>query len=94
MLGSPLTTVTMDRGDIAAAYPELIRAAEGPVLDTSCACLLRLAAAVHEQGYKVVAHRRGGRRGAGRLRLVQGPEDPQRARRGGSGHPRCRSCAG
>ena len=52
-LGSHLTTVTMDRGAIAGAYPELIRAAEGPVLDTSCACLLRLAEAVHGQGYKV-----------------------------------------
>ncbi|WP_422931687.1 asparagine synthase (glutamine-hydrolyzing) [Singulisphaera sp. PoT] len=53
-LGSPLTTVTMNRSDIAAAYPELVMAAEGPVLDTSCACLLRLASAVHGQGYKVV----------------------------------------
>jgi len=53
VLGSPLTTVTMNRADIAAAYPELIRAAEVPVMDTSCACLLRLAAAVHGQGYKV-----------------------------------------
>jgi asparagine synthase (glutamine-hydrolysing) len=52
-LGSRLTTVTMDRGAIAGAYPELIRAAEGPVLDTACACLLRLAGAVHGQGYKV-----------------------------------------
>ena len=52
-LGSRLTTVTMDRDAIAGAYPELIRAAEGPVLDTSCACLLRLAGAVHGQGYKV-----------------------------------------
>jgi asparagine synthase (glutamine-hydrolysing) len=54
VLGSTLTTVTMNRADIAAAYPELIRAAEVPVMDTSCACLLRLAAAVHGQGYKVV----------------------------------------
>ncbi len=53
-LGSPLTTVTMNRSDIAGAYPELVRAAEGPVLDTSCACLLRLASSVHSQGYKVV----------------------------------------
>ncbi len=53
MLGSPMTTVTMNQGDIADAYPELIRAAEVPVMDTSCACLLRLAAAVHAQGYKV-----------------------------------------
>ena len=53
LLGSPLTTVTMNTESIAAAYPELIRAAEVPVMDTSCACLLKLAAAVHEQGYKV-----------------------------------------
>ena len=53
-LGSPLTLVTMNRDAIAGAYPELVRAAEVPVLDTSCACLLRLASAVHRQGYKVV----------------------------------------
>ena len=52
-LGSPMTTVTMNRSAIADAYPELIRAAETPVLDTSCACLLRLAGAVHDQGFKV-----------------------------------------
>ena len=54
MLGSPLFTTTVDRSGIAAAYPELVRAAEGPVLDTSCAALLRLAQSVHQQGYKVV----------------------------------------
>jgi asparagine synthase (glutamine-hydrolysing) len=54
VLGSPLTMVTMDRARIANAFPELTVAAEGPVLDTSCAALLRLASAVHEQGYKVV----------------------------------------
>ena len=43
----------MDRSGLADAFPELIRAAEGPVLDTSCAALLRLAQAVHHQGYKV-----------------------------------------
>ena len=48
-----LTTVTMDRSGIAGAFPDLIRAAEGPVLDTSCAALLRLAQSVHQQGYKV-----------------------------------------
>ncbi len=53
-LGSRLTTITMNRADIVAAYPELIRAAEGPVMDSSCACLMRLAGAVHAQGYKVV----------------------------------------
>jgi asparagine synthase (glutamine-hydrolysing) len=54
VLGSRLTTVTMDRAKIADTYPELVEAAEGPVLDTSCATLLKLAAAVHGQGYKVV----------------------------------------
>jgi asparagine synthase (glutamine-hydrolysing) len=53
VLGSPLHTVAMDRAGIAQTFPELIRAAEGPVLDTSCAALLRLAQAVHAQGYKV-----------------------------------------
>ncbi len=52
-LGSPLTTVMMDRSKIADAFPELTVAAEGPVLDTSCAALMRLAGAVHDQGYKV-----------------------------------------
>src|SRR5690606_7411682 len=53
VLGSPLTTVTMDRAKIAEAYPELVAATEGPVFDTSCACLMRLAGAVHGEGYKV-----------------------------------------
>jgi asparagine synthase (glutamine-hydrolysing) len=53
MLGSRLTTVVMDRSRLAEAFPELITAAEGPVLDTSCAALMKLAAAVHGQGYKV-----------------------------------------
>ncbi len=53
VLGSKLTMVTMDRARIVAAFPELVTAAEGPVLDTSCAALMRLAAAVHGQGYKV-----------------------------------------
>jgi asparagine synthase (glutamine-hydrolysing) len=52
-LGSPLATVTMNRSGIGATFPELIRAAEGPVVDTSCAALLRLAQSVHEQGFKV-----------------------------------------
>jgi asparagine synthase (glutamine-hydrolysing) len=53
VLGSPLTVVTMDKARIANAYPELTVAAEGPILDTSCAALMRLAEAVHGQGYKV-----------------------------------------
>ncbi len=54
VLGSKLTTVMMDRSEIVEAFPELIVAAEGPVLDTSCAALMQLAKAVHNQGYKVV----------------------------------------
>lgn len=53
VLGSKLTTVTMDKAQIASAFPELTVAAEGPILDTSCAALMRLAQAVHGQGYKV-----------------------------------------
>lgn len=52
-LGSPLTTVTMGKADVANAFPELVVAAEGPVMDTSCAALMKLANAVHGQGYKV-----------------------------------------
>jgi asparagine synthase (glutamine-hydrolysing) len=40
--------------DAINTYPELIRAAEGPVIDTSCAALLQLARRVHECGQKVV----------------------------------------
>src|SRR5262249_45428684 len=54
MLGSELFTSTVDHAGLVGAYPELVLAAEGPVLDTSCAALLRLAQSVHERGYKVV----------------------------------------
>jgi asparagine synthase (glutamine-hydrolysing) len=53
LLGSKLTTVSMRSRDIAEAYPELIRAAEGPVLDTSAACMIRLAQNVSQRGYVV-----------------------------------------
>ena len=53
LLGSPLSTVVMGRDQIAASYPELMRAAESPVLDTSCACMMRLAERVHQEGFKV-----------------------------------------
>jgi asparagine synthase (glutamine-hydrolysing) len=39
--------------EVLATYPQLIRAAEGPVVDTSCAALLLLAQEVHARGYKV-----------------------------------------
>ena len=40
--------------DALDTYPQLIRAAEAPVIDTSCAALLQLARRVHENGQKVV----------------------------------------
>jgi asparagine synthase (glutamine-hydrolysing) len=40
--------------DAVNTYPELIQAAEAPVIDTSCAALLQLARRVHECGQKVV----------------------------------------
>ena len=52
-LGSKLTTLVLDRSHLVDAFPELVTAAEGPVLDTSCAALMKLAATVHAQGYKV-----------------------------------------
>jgi asparagine synthase (glutamine-hydrolysing) len=39
--------------EVLNTYPELIDAAEGPVVDTSCAALLLLAREVHARGYKV-----------------------------------------
>ncbi len=40
--------------DALKTYPELIAAAEAPVIDTSCAALLQLARKVHECGQRVV----------------------------------------
>ena len=40
--------------DALATYPQLIAAAEAPVIDTACAALLQLAARVHDCGQKVV----------------------------------------
>ncbi len=40
--------------DALATYPQLIQAAEAPVIDTSCAALLMLAKRVHDCGQKVV----------------------------------------
>ncbi|HEX2549403.1 MAG TPA: asparagine synthase C-terminal domain-containing protein, partial [Gammaproteobacteria bacterium] len=53
LFGSSLTTVPIGAKDLVNAFPELIEASEGPVLDTSCAALLLLAKEVHRQGYKV-----------------------------------------
>jgi asparagine synthase (glutamine-hydrolysing) len=53
LLNSPLTTVQMTSRDIADGYPELIRAAEAPVLDTAASCTVRLAKVVRRNGFVV-----------------------------------------
>jgi asparagine synthase (glutamine-hydrolysing) len=52
-LGVKPTVVECGPAEVLETYPELIEAAEGPVVDTSCAALLRLARKVHDCGYKV-----------------------------------------
>jgi asparagine synthase (glutamine-hydrolysing) len=52
-VGVDPVVVTCSAADVLETYPELIRAAEGPVVDTSCAALLMLAREVHARGYKV-----------------------------------------
>ncbi len=42
------------KSDATETYPHLIRAAEAPVVDTSCAAMLQLAQRVHANGQKVV----------------------------------------
>ena len=53
LIGSENVVVDCGREEVLQTYPELIRAAECPVIDTSCAALLMLARAVHAHGYKV-----------------------------------------
>jgi asparagine synthase (glutamine-hydrolysing) len=45
--------VQVGDAEVLESYPELTRAAEVPVIDTSCTALLRLARSVHQHGYKV-----------------------------------------
>src|SRR5262249_47372977 len=52
-LGCKPVVVDCDRDTLREGYPELIAAAEFPVIDTSCLGLLHLARSVHEPGYKV-----------------------------------------
>ena len=77
-LGSPLTTVTMDRSGIAGTFPELDSRGRG----TGARYLVRgpLAAGPvgPPAGIQGRADRRRGRRGPGRLRLVQVAENPRR----------------
>jgi asparagine synthase (glutamine-hydrolysing) len=52
-IGADPIIVPFGSGETLNTYPELIRAAEGPMVDTSCAALLLLAREVHARGYKV-----------------------------------------
>jgi asparagine synthase (glutamine-hydrolysing) len=52
-LDTQAIVVDCGRSEVLHTYPELIRAAEGPVIDTACAALLLLARKVHATGYKV-----------------------------------------
>jgi asparagine synthase (glutamine-hydrolysing) len=52
-LDTEAIVVDFGREEVLNTYPELIRAAEGPVIDTACAALLALAKSVHQHGYKV-----------------------------------------
>jgi asparagine synthase (glutamine-hydrolysing) len=52
-LGCEPVVVPCGEEELRADYPELIAAAECPVIDTSCLGLMHLARAVHSRGYKV-----------------------------------------
>ena len=52
-VGCEEVVVDCGRQEVLDTYPALIRAAECPVIDTSCAALLMLARKVHQCGYKV-----------------------------------------
>jgi asparagine synthase (glutamine-hydrolysing) len=52
-IGADPIVVDCGAEEVLATYPELIRAAESPVVDTSCAALLLLAREVHARGFKV-----------------------------------------
>ncbi len=53
LLGAPFTKVEMSRYDLADALPELVRAAEAPLIDITSACMIRLAQRVRDDGFKV-----------------------------------------
>jgi asparagine synthase (glutamine-hydrolysing) len=52
-LGCEPVVVDCGHNEIRTGYPELIAAAEFPVIDTSCLGLLQLARSVHQHKYKV-----------------------------------------
>jgi asparagine synthase (glutamine-hydrolysing) len=58
-VGGEATVVEAGPDLITGTYPALIKAAESPVLDTSCAALLALSGEVHRQGFKAVVSGEG-----------------------------------
>jgi asparagine synthase (glutamine-hydrolysing) len=52
-VGTDPIVVNCGADEVLGTYPRLVLAAEGPVIDTSCAALLLLAREVHARGYKV-----------------------------------------
>jgi asparagine synthase (glutamine-hydrolysing) len=52
-VGTEPIVVHCGAAEVLHTFPRLIRAAEAPVIDTSCAALLLLAQEVHDRGYKV-----------------------------------------
>ncbi|MFO0968698.1 MAG: asparagine synthase (glutamine-hydrolyzing) [Gemmataceae bacterium] len=52
-IGAEPIVVRCGDEEITHDYPELIRAAEAPVIDTSCVGLMGLARSVHQHGFKV-----------------------------------------
>lgn len=52
-LGCQPMIVPVGHAELRNGYPDLIRAAEFPVIDTACLGLMELAKAVHHAGYKV-----------------------------------------
>jgi asparagine synthase (glutamine-hydrolysing) len=52
-VGANPVVVPFGAAETLHSYPTLIRAAEGPVIDTSCGALLMLAKEVHARGFKV-----------------------------------------
>lgn len=52
-IGAKPIVVQVGDAEVLGTYPELTRAAEAPVIDTSCTALLMLARAVHQHGFKV-----------------------------------------
>jgi asparagine synthase (glutamine-hydrolysing) len=52
-IGSTPIVEQVGDAEVLETYPELVRAAEAPVVDTSCTALMLLAGSVHRHGYKV-----------------------------------------